>query len=110
LFPRTHLGIYNQLEFPIAVACGNTLAAVAREGVRQAWVPAPHFPEGSGGNARASRFRKRALERERLPGIFPPAVSFPRKLRASSQELEAASHRQIRTRDYRSADFHYRPV
>ncbi len=45
------------------------------------------YPEGSGGNAWASRFRKRALERERLPGNSPPAVSFPHKLTARSQKL-----------------------
>jgi hypothetical protein len=39
------------------------LAAAARE--RNAGeVPAPHFPEGGGGNIRASRLREKLLERK----------------------------------------------
>ncbi len=36
--------------------------------------------EGAGGNACASRFRKEALERRRLPGIVLPAISSPESI------------------------------
>jgi hypothetical protein len=67
--------------------------------------PQNNHSKGEGGNARASRFRKEALERKRLPEEFRLPVPFPK-----SQELKTAAHRQIRARHHRPADFNYRPV
>ena len=45
---------------------------------------APHFPEGSGGNAWASRFRKRAFGKEMTAGEFSVRSSLSSTQKAGS--------------------------
>ena len=76
--PRPVYRIYNDCEFPTALACRISMAVAARSEFSRAAKRSRQepVPEGAEGNVCASRPYKRPLERKRPPG-FTPSVRCP---------------------------------